>query len=245
MPFSREKVQGIWDSENDDEVKCREIFFPSRACVVPSCPYSLLLTQSNSPPLTFERQDDNSSNFTWNGPHFVCSRLDNLVSFRPGLVHIMTYCNNPHERTNPIEIFFFGHIQSRPDRPDAARIPMPCSPNHLTYAFQQLRSILVSTSEKKVSFGLLSFTTRSSSFGDSLCITSTPPPAPIPPTTTNPSTRMERIHFSAALHSSSPRSVYIITTQFVLRSSPFLGIAKADPNHSCPPPCRTMFHACV
>lgn len=47
---------------------------------------------------------------------------------------------------------------------------------------------------------------------------------------------MERIHFSAAFHSSSLRLVYIITTQFfALRSSPFLGISKTDPYHSCPP----------
>jgi hypothetical protein len=101
-------------------------------------------------------------------------------------------------------------------------------------------------SNKKISFGLLSFTTRSNSFGEHLLLYQhhlrLPPPIH----------RMERIHFSAALQSSSLRSVYIITTQFfVLRSSFclfFLGISKTDPYHSYPPPmsdCVSFMCACV
>lgn len=116
----------------------------------------------------------------------------------------------------------------------------------VTYAFpNSLPSILVS-SQKKISFGLLSFATRSNSFGETLLLYQHLRASPNSP----PIHRMERIHFSAALHSSSLRSV-LHYHYSILRSSffvlLFLGISKTDPYPLLPslPPCRTVFHSCV
>lgn len=161
----------------------------------------------------------------------------------------------PARKNEPDRNFFFGHTLLDSTDRTLPRIPMlpvnsvlPGSFSHpmlpkssVTYAFQPASLDLSLSSLKKISFGLLSFTTRSNSFGEHFCVTSTSPSPTHPPNGKN--------HFSAALHSSSLRSVYIITTQFfVLRSSFcfFLGISKTDPYHSCPPPpCRTVFHSCV
>jgi len=138
----------------------------------------------------------------------------------------MTYCNNLHERTSPIEIFFFGHTLSRP-RPTGrcpdlyAMLPKSISPMHSN----QLRSILVSTPEKKVSFGLLSFTTRSNSFGESLCITCTSPP-PIGKNSFLGCFALFQSSFSIHYH-------YSILSFFVLLL--FSESQKRTLNHSCPP----------
>jgi hypothetical protein len=103
--------------------------------------------------------------------------------FSPGLVHIMTYCNNLHERTNPIEIFFSSDTPY-PDSTDRTlhRIPMPCSPNHLTYAFQPAPLDLSLGSFKKKSPSVFFRSPpRSSSFGESLCFYQHPSPSPIHP----------------------------------------------------------------
>jgi hypothetical protein len=221
---------------NDDDVKRRKTFFP------PNPPFTL-------------RKDNHPSNFNGTDPHFVCPRLENHVSFRPVLVHLMTYCNNLHERTSPIEIFSSDHHLTRLDRPDAASDPYaPCKlgpppridvhnpmlpKSSVAYAFipnslPRSRSQLLKKSILRSSFVHCPHPTRSGT----VCIPSTPIPQP-----------NGKNCFSAALHSSSLRSVYIITTQFfVLLRSPFFFFSESQKrtlNHSCPPPSHVGFVACV
>jgi hypothetical protein len=147
-------------------------------------------------------------------------------------------------KNEPDRKFFFGHTLLDLDRPDAAsnsyatckfgppriNFAPPCPPNHLSPMHSnQLPSILVSAPSKKypsVFFRSPSGPTRSGT----LCTRLASPP---------PTHRMERIRFSAAyLHSSSLRSVYIITTQFfVLRSSFYFSRnLKNGPLSLLPPP---------
>jgi len=196
--FSREKVQGIWDSENDDEVK------PPRYIL----PFALRKTTRH----LFE------FHLEWTQLCLLPPRQSRF--FSPGLVHIMTYCNNLHERTSPIEIFFFGHTLSRP-RPTGrcpdlyAMLPKSISPMHSN----QLRSILVSTPEKKSLF-------RSSFVhypvqlirGISLHYLHLPP--------------TDWKEFISRLLCTFPVFVQYtlsLLNSFVLRSSAFLGISKTDP----------------
>jgi len=76
------------------------------------------------------------------------------------------------------------------------------------------------------------------------CFTSTSAPPPQFP----PIHRMERIHFSAALHSSSLITLSLLNSSFfVLRSAFFSESQKRTlitPTLP-PPPCRTVFHSCV
>ena len=119
------------------------------------------------------------------------------------------------------------------------------SPMHFP---NSLPSILVS-SQKKISFGLLSFATRSSSFGETLLLYQhlrlpCPPPTPIH--------RMERIQFLGcfALFQSSFSIHYHYS---ILRSSffvlLFLGISKTDPYPLLPSlpmsDCVSLMRACV
>jgi hypothetical protein len=109
-----------------------------------------------------------------------------------------------------------------------------------------LPSILVS-SQKKISFGLLSFATRSNSFGESLLLYQhlrLPPPTPNPPNGKNSFLgcfAFFQSSFSIHYHYSILRSSFFILL--------FLGISKKDPYHSLPSPpthvglCFT--HACV
>jgi hypothetical protein len=186
------------------------------------------------PPITL-RKDDDPSNFNWNGPPIVLP-TPRQITFpfarsSPSNRPIATTIRN--ERTSPIEIsFFFSHL-TRLDRPDAAsnsicnlvhsvlpRIDLTSHPPHAPsyhspYAFQPAPlDLRLGSSKKRISFGLLSFTTLVQHIRGLFALLATPLPT---------TTRMERIRFSACFCtlSSSLRSVYIITTQFsfVLRSS--------------------------
>lgn len=114
------------------------------------------------------------------------------------------------------------------------------SPMHFP---NSLPSILVS-SQKKISFGLLSFATRSSSFGETLLLYQhlrlPCPPNPHPPNGKNSFLgcfALFQSSFSIHYHYSILRSSF-----FVLL---FLGISKTDPYPLLPSPCRTVFHSCV
>lgn len=173
----------------------------------------------------------------------------------------MTYCNNLHERTSPIEIFFLRTQPYLTDRPDAAPEPYATCKfgpprivfasyapqiNPVTYAFSQQPPLDLSLVSKK--------NILRSSFvrypvqlirGNTFALPAPPPPLPPQP----PSTEWKEFNFSAALHSSSLRLVYIITTQFFVLRSSFCFFSESQKRtliHSCPPsPCRTVFHSCV
>jgi hypothetical protein len=152
--------------------------------------------------------------------------------FSPGPSPINDHCANLARKNEPDRNFFFLRTNTQPDWTDRTlpRNPMPpvnsvlpwivfTNPHapqiNLAYAFSiQLPSISVLAPKKIISFGLLSFTAPAQLVRGHFALLA---PLPIYPIH-NPSTEWKESTFSVALHSSSLRFVYIITTQFfVLR----------------------------
>jgi hypothetical protein len=151
----------------------------------------------------------------------------------------MTYCNNLHERTSPIEIFFFGHTLSRLDRPDAARISMPCSPNHLHLCIPTSSARSLSRLLKKKSLSVFFRSLPGPAHSGNHTLLYCPPP--IHP----PNGKNSFLGCFALFQSSfSIHYHYSILSFFVLLL--FSESQKRTPITPAPPlPCRTMFHACV
>jgi hypothetical protein len=193
----------------------------------------------------------------------LCLRIRSKSSFfSPGPSPHNDPCdNNPHERTNPIEIFFLRTntlldwtdrtLPRNPMLPVNSVLPWivfatpPCSPNHLPYAFSiQPPSISVFAPKKLVSFGLLSFTAPAQLIRGHFALLA-PPPYPTTPTSTNVKNPL------LGRFALFPSSFSLHYHYSILRSSLFcfLGILKTDPNHSScpppPPPCRFVSHVCV
>ncbi len=146
----------------------------------------------------------------------------------------------PARKNEPDRKFFLRThpISTRPTGrcPDLyAMLPKSSSPMHSN----QLRSIFVSTPEKK-SLSVFFRSPPGPTHSGNLFALPAPPPAP------QSIHRMERIRFSAALHSSSLRSVYIITTQF-FRSSFFCFSRnlKNGPLITPAPPTMSDYVSCV
>jgi hypothetical protein len=113
----------------------------------------------------------------------------------------------------------------------------PKSP--VTYAFQPAPLDPSLGSIKKISFGLLSFTVRSNSFGDTLHSPRLPTPPP-----TEWKEFVSRLLIYTLLVFVQYTLSLLNFSFFVLRST-FLGISKTDPYHSCPLPSMSDCDSCV
>ena len=168
-------------------------------------------------------------------------------------------------KNEPDRNFFSSDTSYLTDRPDAAPEPYATckfGPPRIVFASYapQINCHLCISQQPPLDLSLVSKKRYPSVFfrslpgpthsGKHFCFTKHLRASRNPPPTPPPIHRMERIHFSAALHSSSLRSV-LHYHYSILRSSFFVLLFSESQKRTLitpvlpPSPCRTVFHSCV